>query len=656
MIIPLSARSFFPRRRPWGVVGTRQQSLLHIRNITGSLTLLRLTMAALPRPGALLLSAVLLPALTQVTMAADHLDYSLTIDSTENADLDEAIQASSQLFTLKETPPESLYVLIDRARNDTPRIQTALSSFGYYKPKITITVDGFDVNSPSGQPPNMEDTRKTASVRIKIDKGPLYHLRDIVLEGDAPAEAHAALNLKSGMPAEAQKVLDTQKALIKKLRESGYAFAKVDPPVAYADDAAHVLDIHFTVQSGKKAKLGKITVKGLKDMRADFVRRVIHLTPGAAYQPDTLDAARARLMALGTFSSVTVKTADKPAEDDSAPVTFLTHERSLHKVAFSANYSTDLGTSASAAWSHRNLLGRAEQLNLSASATGLGGNATNGLGYDVSAQFIKPYFLNPDQQLALSVSAVKQDLDAYDQTAEVLSGLIKRKLNGNWSVDGGLALTYDDVTQDGGDYQYQMLSAPLSLSYSAVKTTGAIREPRSGYKAKLLITPVETLGEANIFFTQIQISGAAYIDILGDGRSIFASRALVGSIQGGSNLSLPPDQRLYAGGSGTVRGFRYQSIGPTFDNGDAQGATSVDALSLEWRQRLWEHWGFATFVDGGQAGTSSLPFDGKFNIGVGGGVRYYTAIGALRLDVGVPLTHVPENDSFQLYISLGQAF
>jgi len=43
-------------------------------------------------------------------------------------------------------------------------------------------------------------------------------------------------------------------------------------------------------------------------------------------------------------------------------------------------------------------------------------------------------------------------------------------------------------------------------------------------------------------------------------------------------------------------------------------------------------------------------------VGAGAGVRYYTSIGAVRLDVAVPVTHVPKGDAFELYIGLGQAF
>jgi translocation and assembly module TamA len=125
---------------------------------------------------------------------------------------------------------------------------------------------------------------------------------------------------------------------------------------------------------------------------------------------------------------------------------------------------------------------------------------------------------------------------------------------------------------------------------------------------------------------------------------------------GASNLDLPPDQRLYAGGSPTVRGYRYQSIGPLFPDGDPVGGTAVDAASIELRQRLFGTFGAALFVDAGQASAKGLPFTGTFRVGMGGGLRYYTRIGAVRLDVAVPLNRPPQGDSFEIYVGLGQAF
>jgi translocation and assembly module TamA len=153
----------------------------------------------------------------------------------------------------------------------------------------------------------------------------------------------------------------------------------------------------------------------------------------------------------------------------------------------------------------------------------------------------------------------------------------------------------------------------------------------------------------------MQITGASYFDVSGDGRSVIALRGLVASILGGSNLDVPPDQRLYAGGSATIRGYAYQSIGPQFPNGDPVGAKSVDAATFEFRQRIGEDWGAAAFIDTGQASTD-VPFTGALHTGVGAGVRYYTPLGAARVDFAVPLRHDPGGDAFEFYIGLGQAF
>ena len=66
--------------------------------------------------------------------------------------------------------------------------------------------------------------------------------------------------------------------------------------------------------------------------------------------------------------------------------------------------------------------------------------------------------------------------------------------------------------------------------------------------------------------------------------------------------------------------------------------------------------GAALCADAGQVSSASAPFAGKLRVGVGAGVRYYTSIGPIRLDVAVPVDKVPGDDSFELYIGLGEAF
>ena len=170
-----------------------------------------------------------------------------------------------------------------------------------------------------------------------------------------------------------------------------------------------------------------------------------------------------------------------------------------------------------------------------------------------------------------------------------------------------------------------------------------------------------SLGSGTREFLVTQISGSTYFDLsdwgLDDkGRSILALRGLLGNIEGASQFDLPPDQRFYGGGSATVRGFKYQSIGPQFADHNPIGGTAIDAVSVEYRQRLYEDWGVATFIDGGQVNSGHLPFQGDFRVGFGVGPRYYTSIGVVRLDLAMPLNKPPGGDTFELYIGLGQAF
>ena len=138
--------------------------------------------------------------------------------------------------------------------------------------------------------------------------------------------------------------------------------------------------------------------------------------------------------------------------------------------------------------------------------------------------------------------------------------------------------------------------------------------------------------------------------------------------------ALPPDQRFYAGGSGTVRGYRYQSVGPRFPDGNPVGGTAMSAVNVEFRQRIGTSFGAAVFADVGEVGESSNPLSGVFHsrrcsstttlqgttscwaVGVGVGARYYTPIGPLRLDFAVPTYRRSNDDRFEVYIGLGQAF
>ncbi len=594
--------------------------------------------------------------------AADPQPYDVAIAETGNEALDTALDDASLLKSLREKASVGPFALISRARADRERLETVLQGFGYYDGKLSITIDARTLDDPE-LPQALAEIPEAKSVDVKIsaETGSLYHLGRITIEGAVPSDAKEKLGLSTGQPAVAAEVLAAQTRLLAALQEEGYALAKVDAPDAIQQPQNHTIDVTFTAMAGQRAVIGPINVTGLDDVNESFVRQRLLVHSGQLYQPSKIDEARQDLAAIGVFSSVSATAGNAVAPDGSIPITYSFEERPLHVVGITGTYSTDLGASLKGTWSHRNLFGNAEQLNLSAAAGGLGGSAVNGLGYDASAQFLKPDFLQRDQTLELNAEALKQDLDAYNQRAVILGGALRRKLSPLWTVSVGLSGEHEVVIQEGVSRTYTLIGLPFTAKYDSTGLANPLIDPIEGSRATFTATPTQSLGQKSSMFAILQASGSTYID-LGrfwsgtPGHSVLALRGLIGSVQGAGQFDLPPDQRFYGGGSATVRGYKYQSIGPMFPDNKPIGGTAIDAGTIELRQRLFGNFGVVAFADAGQVSAGSAPFSGTLRVGIGAGLRYYTPIGPVRLDIAIPTSHPANSDRFEVYLGLGQAF
>ena len=131
----------------------------------------------------------------------------------------------------------------------------------------------------------------------------------------------------------------------------------------------------------------------------------------------------------------------------------------------------------------------------------------------------------------------------------------------------------------------------------------------------------------------------------------------IGSIFGDQSADIPATKRLYGGGGGSVRAFGYQMLGPLDASGDPLGGRSQLELGLELRGRITEKIGGVVFVEGGNVYEDPVPDLGEeFLWGAGVGLRYFTDLGPIRVDVALPVNPREEDDDFQVYVSLGQAF
>ncbi len=106
-----------------------------------------------------------------------------------------------------------------------------------------------------------------------------------------------------------------------------------------------------------------------------------------------------------------------------------------------------------------------------------------------------------------------------------------------------------------------------------------------------------------------------------------------------------------------MRGYDYLNIGPRLANGKLTGGLSRLEGSAEMRIRVNQDWSVVPFVDVGYvAETASFGGLDDFQVGVGAGVRYHTAVGPLRLDVAMPLDPHSSDPEVAVYLGIGQAF
>ena len=614
--------------------------------------------------GLLALLALIVPRALPAR-AADPPAYSVSLATTGNSALDQALRDSSSLVGLRESAPVSDLALIARARADLARIATVLTAYGYLDGHAAITIAGDPLDAPD-LPARLAaaPTGQTTPVKITISLGPLYRLRTLQVTGADAVLSKAAVRaalapLAAGQPAASADLFTARDRLLAALRAAGHPLAKISDPVGTIVAGTTQLDVRWDATPGPHADLGPITLTGLTSVDPAAVRTRLGLKPGDPFDPARLDAARADLVATGLFSAVRMVPAEQLDAAGQIPLGIDLTERPRHSIAANASYSSDIGGSLGLTWTDRNLFGGGEQLNLTAAITQLAGTATPVPGYDVAAAFTLPDWLERGQTMRTTLEALSEQLPAYARTAQLAGQTFTRTFARFWTASLGLALESERVDQEAVLSGYDIIGVPLALSFD---NSNDKLDPVRGLRASVTATPSASVGPRSANFIILSAQASTYLDvgawsgITTQGRSVLALRGLVGAIPGLAVTDLPPDQRFYAGGGGSVRGYLYQSLGPRFADNNPIGGTSVATASAEWRQRVGADYGFAAFVDAGEVAARGVQSTSRTGIGAGIGGRYYTSFGPIRVDVAVPVNPRPGDGKFELYVGLGQAF
>jgi outer membrane translocation and assembly module TamA len=512
-----------------------------------------------------------------------------------------------------------------------------------------------------------DDEGCAVDVRFVIEEGEATFVRSLDILGiDAVPEAMARqmreqLKLNVGDRWDEERYNKTKEGIEGIMFEAGHARATVEGRVRI-DRPAREAHIVLEITPGPVCTYGEILVDGPDDLPMDVIIGASNLEPGMRYDRSQIQEAQRRVYGLGGFSGVVAEPV-LPDEGNVIPVRIRVTPARHHRYSIGAGILSGVETRGrfgevnsvdqwdvhlSVRYENRNMLGGLRRLILRETPRVIFGDRfptvdQPRVGNLISAEFRQPGFLEPN--LTLTIDA-QHDFgrDPYDtffrHRLDVGAGLerffLKRKVFAALGLprfslyrvpDGELR---DDGSAPPSSYQITYLQQILRVDLrddNVRPTRGVFLQldlQESGYFLPSTFNYVRIVPDVRgyvPFGKRLTLAGRF---VLG---AMFITEASEGLDEESTQLG-PRDQRFYGGGSTDVRGYLPGRLGDGRSGGNRKWLAS-----LELRLRVTESFGVVAFGDAGDVSADEWRFNvPQFSFGVG--LRYFTIVGAIRLDVG----------------------
>jgi outer membrane protein insertion porin family len=525
---------------------------------------------------------------------------------------------------------------------------------------------------------------------IPIDEGPVFRIGKIDFNGDLlgkKADYYQRLTVASGEMFNRSKVGNDINELTNFYKDKGYAYVNVTP-LTRVDLEKKTVDLTFEIARGNKVFFERVNVRGNSKTRDKVIRREMKISEGELYSQTSLDTSRRRIEALGFFETVNIST-KRGSSDEFIEVNVEVSERPTGTFQIGAGFSSVESFIAQAQISQNNLFGRGQTLTLQAQISGLR--------QLFLLRFVEPYLLDTDWTFAFDLFNQSRAFGGF--TRDATGGNLTWGYPLSWesrvfltykleqvgvSTNQGLisfgnnlppqdAASVANLFRDGWTSSLRASISYDSRNNRLFPTAGlhlnGFVEWADGYMGAALLTEQD-----NKFY---RYGGFArhYRPIWGP--FVLKLNTEIGVTVNPEPEGVPITERYIIGGIYDVRGYAPRSLGPRlfFPGLDPTGSEELRALILggnlqiianaEIEFPLFERVGISgvVFLDAGNAfnletrhcsnvsGSSqiSAKFDPCFlqrfpesllqglRRSVGFGFRWFSPIGPLRFEWGIPL-------------------
>ncbi|RUM85991.1 MAG: outer membrane protein assembly factor BamA [Candidatus Thioglobus sp.] len=520
---------------------------------------------------------------------------------------------------------------------------------------------------------SLSDDKKSITVDIQISEGAQYKIGDIQFTGDLLNQSiddlRDLLIIAKDDVFQRKKIVKGVQAITDVFADQGYAFAKINP-ITSEDKKNHAIALNINVDLNQKVYINRITITGNTRTQDGVIRREIGLSEGSLYSNSELNESVKKIRRLGFFSDVKMNVSKLKNTTDKINIHFDLAETKTGQMSIGVTQSNSAGTSFNFGIQEKNFLGTGNTLNVSFSSSSA---VTTGSFY-----FEDPYFT--DDKSSISYGVFSKTLDGLELVSNAYkideSGVTLGygiPLTETTRVNSKLRVSKRDLTCTDTFKLDEPEQCPtigneinetdvnLNLNWSG-STLNQAYNPTEGSKNSLDFSV--SLPMSDYRFYKLNASHKKYQAI--NKNLTLKIRGNVGLAQGYGGKEVPFFERYYGGGSSSIRGFKFNSLGPTYSNlgqsGNAKGGelsilTGASIISPMKFIKDSDNMRMSAFIDAGGIydKTSSFTFD-ELRMSTGVAFSWLTPIGPLGIYAAKPLIKKSNDETTTFEFTIGSTF
>ena len=411
--------------------------------------------------------------------------------------------------------------------------------------------------------------------------------------------------------------------------------------------------LKIIIDEGNKIYVGKVDIKGLKDVRSNVVRRELKVKTGDVYRPSRVYLSQSNLYRTEMFSDINVH--EEKTHHDSVNITFILKEEKSRFFQVGLGYESPRKALFDFQWGDLDLFGNLQRLIVDLSFKGApefyenaGGLIFTDWEQIYRLTYREPYLLGTGFNLITS-PALKRRVFESDFSFELV---LEREI-GPYAV---ISFPYFEYRSAIIEADTINITNTVSGRFLFDKRNN-ILNPSKGFRFLFKYDYAGGFFGGDNHFDRVNLDFASYYPL--PLRLIIAQRTkAVFTFPRGNPEDVSADVRLEMGGYGSLRGYDEASIG--FPDGRPDRKSGLDELllNLELRIPVYGNWHATLFADFGSLwmDLKDISLIDDFNTGLGFGIGYSSPIGVIRLDYARAISEISTENKGKIYLNFGHPF